>query len=248
LKLRLINALAVAALVVLGASAVRADDGHVGIGGSPTALDPGCGSSQGTTSVGGTIDDSCLVTSGLVTSITFAVLDSDTNGGLTVTSDNTDPTGFVGLTDLSNEIFPNNPQLAKFFSFLDWTTSGDCGGASGGSSDPTGTDTCTLNAPTFQSLPAGIQDSLPQIEAALAAWGIVPDGKCDAQDFIFGIPQGCYIVYDTPDSNSLFVGNVPYDVGTNGMPLISLPEPSTLALLLMGLGAIPFVRRRRLAN
>jgi len=253
------NALVVAALVCFGAGAVHADtlgDGHVGIGGS--GIDPNvptCGSLQGMTDGGGGIDSAneCQVAAGqLLTSITFAVENSSTitpsapNGGLTVSSP---------LLNLAGELFTGAlAPLAQSFSFLDWTETGDCTGQA----NPGGVDTCTLNAPT---LPTNM--TATQLENVLTSLGIINDGDCDADDFIFGIPGagqggnvpgsadpgGCYVTYSAPDNSpDSFAPNQKYDVATNGAPLQNLPEPGSLALLLVGLTSITFLRRRKVTE
>jgi len=258
--LKLMNALVVAALVCFGAGAVHADtlgDGHVGIGGS--GIDPNvptCGSVQGTTDAGGGIDDECQVAPGqLITSIVFAVENSSTitssapNGGLTVTSP---------LLNLAGELFTGAlAPLAPAFSFLDWTETGDCTGQY----NTGGVDTCTLNAPT---LPTNM--TVTQLENLLTSLGVINDGDCDADDFIFGIPgageggnppavpgaatnSGCYITYNAPDGTAdSFAPNQLFDVATNGAPLQNLPEPGSLALLLVGLTSITFLRRRKVTE
>jgi hypothetical protein len=238
--LKLKNFLAVAGLVVLGAAAVHADslgDGRLVIGGTPGGdPPPTCGSSQGTTDVNGGIDSVCEVGAGqLITSITFAIPDADTNGGLTIVS-------------------PLTSDFQGVLSFLDWTETGNCDGSS--DNNPGGIDACTLNAPV---LPTG--EGVTELENLFTKLGLINDGDCDADDFIFGIPgageggnsptgNGCDISYNTnsDSANQLFVGDAPFDLATNNLPLQSLPEPSSLAMLLVGLAGIPFLRRRRLAE
>ncbi len=243
--MKLMNALVVAAVICFAAGAVRADtlgDGRVGIGGGgidPTV--PICGSLQGTTDALGGFGSECLVGAGqLITTIVFAVENSSTitpsapNGGLTVTSALT--------SDFSGPL-----------SFLNWTESGDCNGQY----NTGGVDSCTLSAPT---LPTGTA-----LESLLTSLGVINDGNCDADDFIFGIPGaseggnvagsadpgGCYITYNAPDGTAdspNFAPNQLYDIAANNAPLQSLPEPGSLALLLVGLASITFLRRRRVTE
>jgi len=246
--LKLMNALLVTSLVCFAAGVVHADtlgDGHVGIGGGGVdPVVPTCGSLQGTTDALGGFDSECVVGAGqLITSIVFAVENSSTitptapDGGLTVTS-------------------PLTSDFSGALSFLNWTESGDCDGQY----NTGGIDTCTLSAPT---LPTGM--TITALESLLTAAGVINDGDCDADDFIFGIPGageggnvagsadpgGCYITYNAPDGTAdspNFTPDELYDLSTNGAPLKSLPEPSSLALLLVGLISITFLRRRRVTE
>jgi hypothetical protein len=226
-------------LVVMLAGAVRGDslpDGHIVVGGGNGSSNS-CNSFQGTTSVNGSIDTDCFVPPGeLATTITFAILDANTDGGLTVTS---------ALTT----IFPTTGPEA-WLDFLNWTETGNCFGAS--SANIGGIDSCTLTAPT---MPTG--QLFNQVEQALTNLGLINNGECISPwDFIFGIPgagvdgnsptKGCDILFNTPSDNSQnFADNVQYDISPNGTPLASLtPEPGVLCMLLIGLAGLALARRK----
>ena len=245
--LKLMNALLVTALVLFTVGVVRADDigggdSQVVLGGGPHGS-PSCTGFQATADGSGLIEDpdggpaGCAVDNGeFVTSITFAVPNADTLDGLTVTSPLT--TTFAGTA----------------LSFLDWTETGNCTGAEANTA-PGGIDVCTLTAPALPSGPPGTI-----ILADLTALGIINDGDCNTDDFIFGIPgggvngtplnEGCDITFATvagatDENTKAFVSGAVFDVsptGTGG--LVPFPEPGSLALLMLGLLTLPFLRRR----
>jgi len=103
-----------------------------------------------------------------------------------------------------------------------------------------GIDICTLAAPTTVS---------SAVIAALKALGDAytghNDGDCDLDDFVLGIPVGCDIKIDSvTGSAGLFVPGAPVGFSSNDNPLPSLPEPGTLALLLIGMTGLPLIRRK----
>ncbi|MGA8142992.1 MAG: PEP-CTERM sorting domain-containing protein [Candidatus Acidiferrales bacterium] len=154
----------------------------------------------------------------LTTQITFAALDVTTQGGLSCASN---------LTSLFNSSGP----LAQF----NWTgtTSNNAGGV----------DSCTFTAP---AIPTGW--TATQILNLLTAFGIVNDGDCDNDDFIFGIAAGCAINFNTNGNGTmLFTANAQGDISTNGAALIPFPEPSSLGLVGIGIVAL-LVGRRRFKN
>jgi hypothetical protein len=108
------------------------------------------------------------------------------------------------------------------------------------SHNPGGVDVCTLTAPTSVST---------AVIAALEALGDPykghSDGDCDLDDFVLGIVVGCDIKFDSAtDGSGFFAPNTPVGFAVNGDALPSLPEPGTLALLLVGLTGLPLVRRK----
>ena len=93
-------------------------------------------------------------------------------------------------------------------------------------------DFCTLTAPTTAPL---ISDG---------GTPVLNDHDCDADDFVLGIPGGCDITFTTPNPSQNFASHISFDVSTNNNSLAPLPEPATLTMLMMGLLALPFVRRK----
>jgi hypothetical protein len=107
---------------------------------------------------------------------------------------------------------------------------------------------CILTAPTMPT------DSVSAaILKLLTSLGVINDGDCDNDDFVFYIPVGCDIKFttdaigglpgDTPDQ--LFSGNAQLGSTTNGSNnFMPFPEPGVISLLFVGLAALPFARRR----
>jgi len=96
--LRALKLITVAAVLILASSVVRADglDGRVNVnGGGPGS--PACGSLQFFADVNGDFTVDCTTTAN-TTSITFAALDSQTNGGLSCLSNLT----MIGWTNSSS--------------------------------------------------------------------------------------------------------------------------------------------------
>jgi hypothetical protein len=228
---------AAAAVLLLGVSVARADsvgDGRVGVEPAPPGdPPPACGSNQFTASSGGTLSASCLVTGSEVTSVTIAVPQSESNGVLSVVSSLlTDVTGNVPSTIL------NLPGVDTFLSQFNWSES--CGTGTVGS---VATYECTLTAP---AQPTGA--ALKELDSLLTQAGIINDGNCDADDFIFGIPVGCAVNFTTPDSQDLLGPDATVDASTNGGPLAPItPEPGTFLLVSIGAFAMlpSFFRRNR---
>ncbi|MGB9244986.1 MAG: hypothetical protein WCC03_16665 [Candidatus Acidiferrales bacterium] len=235
------KALSVAAVILLGASIAHADgaDARVGVsGGSGSSGD--CTSFQLTTDSTGAIvtspDTECKVTGVNATSITVAspVGDTGTQPGLQVYS------------PLTTDVTANVPSwAAPFLAQFNWTET--C------PSSPTmigGTSAfeCTLTAPTMPTDPLSTL-----ILSELTKMGVINDGNCDSDDFVFYIPVGCDVKFttgaigdlpgDTPDQ--LFSQNAQLDAVSNGgTGFIPFPEPDAFSLLLIGVAGLPFLRRR----
>lgn len=109
--------------------------------------------------------------------------------------------------------------------------------------NPGGVDVCTFTAPT--SVSDETKDFLKKLKDPFTGKN---DGDCDLDDFVLGIPVNCGIHTNNfldgkSGAFSPFVGGAETGLGVNGA-LPSLPEPGTLALLLVGLTGLPFVRRK----
>jgi PEP-CTERM motif len=237
--LKLVNALVVAALVLFTAGVVHADDlggdsRIVIVPGDPPPL-PSCGSIQVAADSGGAISADCTVTgSAPATSITFAVPAADTLGGLSCDSVLSDDLNWAAATSTAT-----------------------IGGVA--------VDECTFTAPTkpttlggllaYLATPGGSAAYLYAATNDPGAGGFSTfnplgnDGDCDADDFMFGIPVGCDLGFNTPgvitNPTQLFVPDALADLSTTGTSgLVAFPEPGTLALMLLGLGSLVFMRRR----
>ncbi len=207
--------IAVAAVMILASSVVRADglDGRVNVnGGGPGS--PSCGSTQFFADQNGAFNVDCTTTVNTPV-ITFAALDSQTNGGLSCAS------------DLTSIFGPKTGPLQQF----NWTET---------TASANGVDSCTFTAP---AVPTGQGAAI--LLALLTDFGVINDGDCDLNDFVFGIAKGCDIIVNTNADNSmLFAKNAQLDLGVNGAPLLPLPEPTSLVLLASGLATLALGRRR----
>jgi hypothetical protein len=209
----------VLALVVFASSIVRADDTRVNMNGGPGGS-PTCGSNIAI-ATGGVLNADCEVKSiadggaGEVFTFSFEVNDSDTIGG--------------GLTCKS-----------KLTTFDGWT-------GTLSAHNPGGLDVCTVTAPTVVTMQTYINLMLlgdPYIGGPTLST-FHNDHDCDLDDFVLGIPVGCDLKIDnTAGGTSLFVAGAQVGFASDGSPLPSLPEPGTLALLLMGLTGLPMLRRK----
>jgi len=207
--LNLLKTLLVAAVLFVGAGVAHADgvDARVNVnGGGPGS--PTCGSFQFMADANGQFNVDCT-TPVIATSITFAALDSQTNGGLSCAS------------SLTSIFGPKTGMLQT----LNWTES---------TNSANGVDSCTFTAP---QVPTGQLATF--IMTLLTQFGVINDGDCDINDFIFGIAAGCDIKVNTNADGTLpFAPNAVADLAQNGAPLLPLPEPASLALLATGFGAL----------
>lgn len=214
--MRIVRMLSVVAVVLFAASIVRADDTQVNMGGGPGGSPP-CGSNLAAADGSGALTADCLVTNatGAVTTFSFEVLDANTIGG--------------GLTCVSN--------LASVDGWTGTLAAHNVGGI----------DICTLTAPTTVSLQTYWNLLLtgdPYLGGPTLST-FLNDGDCDLDDFVLGIPVGCDIKIDSvTGSAGLFTPGAPVGFASNNNPLPSLPEPGTLALLLIGLTGLPLIRRK----
>lgn len=219
-----------AGVLLFCAGVVHADsigDGRVGVQPAPPGdPPPSCnGSSQVSASTSGNVSYTCNVDGAKITSITVAVLGSESNGGLSLASPLT--------TNLSGDVpewVSDIPAVSQFFDDSVWSYSCTEGAI----------DECTLTAPQIPTTGAnGV------VYSGLNAFHLINDGDCDSDDFIFGIPTGCGIDFTTVDG--LPVGDdALVDISTNGAPLAPFtPEPSTAILFGLGiLAMVPFVLRQ----
>lgn len=213
--MRFLRVLFVVTLVISAAGVVRADDTKVNMGGGPGGS-PACGSNLAAVDGSGALTADCLVTSatGAVTTFSFEVLDSNTIGG-----------GLTCASDLSN---------------IGWTgtlTAHNLGGI----------DICTLTAPTvvsWQTYAYLLASGDPYLGGSTIQY-FHNDGDCDLDDFVLGIPVGCDIkITSATGSIGLFALGTSVGFAVNNNLLPSLPEPATLALLLLGLTGLPLLRRK----
>lgn len=212
--LRFFRFLAVAVLVLGTVGIVRADDTRVNMNGGPGGSPP-CGSNTANADNAGLLSADCLVTTANVTTFSFEVLDANTiGGGLTCGSKLTATDGWTGTLAAHN-----------------------IGGV----------DVCTVTAPSSVSLSTYINLFLlgdPYTGGPTLA-GFHNDGDCDLDDFVLGIPVGCDIqINSVTGGTGLFVSGTQVGLAVNGNSLPNLPEPGTLVLLLAGVSALPFLRRK----
>jgi hypothetical protein len=115
-------------------------------------------------------------------------------------------------------------------------------GPSGPVHNPGGIDVCTFTAPTTVST-----ETLNFLKSIGDPYKGHSDGDCDPDDFVLGIVVNCGIHNNngTPTSFSPFEPGSTAGFAVNGESLPSLlPEPSSISLLLLGLGGLPLVRRK----
>jgi hypothetical protein len=233
--LKLISAFVVAVLVLFAAGLAHADD--ISGGDSRIVIVPGdpppassCGGIQVTASGSGTISDTdCQVMGSAVTSIIFAVPTTDVLGG-----------------GLSCSLSVGGVALSS----IGWSSA-----SSVISVDGTSADECTFTAPKTLTPAAWLAVELTGDGVPLSYIGSskpYDDGDCDLDDFTLGIPVGCDIGISTPtgatiENTEAFTAGATVDLSGSGVTgLTAFPEPGTLAMLLIGLAPLVFLRRRAL--
>lgn len=232
----------VVGLALLAAGIASADglDPTLSMGGghgSPNCFGPGGVSFQGSTGATGTFSASCNNNGPVdLTSFSFDILAADAPGGITPTLNGL-LAPFAGVPLLSS---------------LDWTASCVQSGS---------VDICTAKQ---SSLVSGVESSLcstdfattcseldslsaAQMEAAdPGAFKTFNNDPCEDPIvyIVFGIIPGCDATVGTVPNGGSFVEDALFDIAPPGSTPASLPEPSSLALLLVGLSGLPFLRRR----
>jgi PEP-CTERM motif len=216
--LKLIQILTVAAVLAFGVSVAHADsggDGQPKLGGKGPGS-PDCGTFQGSADSTGAINADCTVTGTMASTIIFAAPNAQTSAN----------PNFLGLTCIAPQFLEEG-----------WTMTNSQVTMNG-----VLTDECTLTAPTASTVTA--QDIANSIKLSGGANSDEPD--CDWDDFVFGIPVGCDITITTAGDkpNQLFAPNASFDVSPSQGQLVPFPEPSTLMLLVFGLGGLAIVQRK----
>jgi hypothetical protein len=228
--LRLIKVLvAVAALAMFSAGVVRADDitggdSRIVIGTTPPGS-PTCTGFQSAANSDGTISADCTVEGSTSTNITF----------------------YVPTADLLPGPGQDTPSLSCQSSLqnIGWA-------ATSGSLDLAGVpvSTCTFTAPTSVSVSTYAYLLLSGDPYWGLPWTANNDGDCDLDDDVLGIPVGCDVSFSTPqgastDNGELFTDGAVFGFSPTGPGGITpFPEPTSLALLLVGLVPLAFLRRR----
>jgi hypothetical protein len=219
---KMLKFLSVAAMLILSVGVARADsggDGHAKLGASGPGS-PNCSSFQAQADQNGNINSDCTVTGQTATSIFFAVQNSQTSNNPKT----------LGLSCSA-------PQLTA----IGWTQNPTQQVMINGAL----VDECSFSAPTASQVT--IQDIANSIlESVLTPTG---NGNCNCNwnDFITGIPVGCDITITTQGNaqNQNFASNATYDVAPSQGQLIPFPEPGTILLLMIGLGAIVLYQKRQ---
>lgn len=224
------------AVMLLAAGVARADglDPVLVVGGGHGS--PGCVSYQAFTNTDGSLQGACNNTGSTdITSFSFEILAANVEGNGVIT-----PT----LDDLLAP-FANTPLSA-----LDWTAS--CA-ISGGIYTCTAMQStavanaesllCSTDFATVCSTLSSLSASQMELAdpGAFASYG--GDPCLDPLVYvIFGIIPGCDITASAATGS--FADDVAFDITPAGSTAASLPEPSSLSLLLIGLSGLPFLRRR----
>lgn len=234
--MKLINALVVAALVLFAAGVVHADDTSGGdsrivIGTTPPGSPPCTGFSTTATSGGLFLEagdnDRCTVGGAPSTSITFATPAADVLGGALTCS-----------STLS-------------------TVDGWSAKSATVTIDGESVDECTFTAPTSVTMATylallGTEDPIPFKYVFDPPPTPYNDGDCDLDDLTLGVPVDCDITFDSPKGATIgdteaFTSDAAVEVSPTGPSGITpFPEPGSLALLLVGLIPLAFMRRRAL--
>jgi hypothetical protein len=225
--------LTVAALILASAWAAKADGIDPvlkmgGGGGSPPCVSNGV-SYQATTDSSGGIDLSngaCVNNTGeVITSFSFDILCLEVPGCV--------PGGSTGITPrldcLLAPFQAGCPSADPEDVSKDWTVS--CTQIDGGT-----IDSCTASKP-----PSQCED-----ECETSSEGNEGDECTNFFPYIqFGVLPGCDLSVSTVTDGGTFDPNSPFDIVPDGVTPASLvPEPASLAMLLFGLGGLPFLRRR----
>ena len=195
--------------------------------GSPGCVQNGV-SFQGTANNSGGISGLCENNSGaVITRFSFGILSSNAPGGIT-----------AQLDCLLAPFQAGCPNADSEETFLDWTVS--CTTANGGS-----IDTCIasrsddLEGQCEQFLGSACDESAPEGDAKNCA---------DFRFYVFfGVLEGCDLSANTVPEGGTFVSDAPFDIVPEGVtraPLEAAPEPRSWSMLLLGLGGLPFLRRR----
>jgi len=232
--LKLFRVLGVVGLFFFAAGILHADslgDSRIVMGGGTDPSDPSCTAFHSSAdSTGAIVSGDCTVAAGpAATAVVFATPAADVLGGALTCSSNLTNIGW-------------NPSGAPVSGLPGWyqASTATIGGVA--------VDECSFTAPSSVSdttkyyLKHTIHDPYKGYN----------DGDCDLDDFVLGIPAGCDITFSTPsgatgeDGNEeLFAENAVFDVsGTGTGGLLPFPEPGTLALTLLGLVTLPFLRRK----
>lgn len=216
--MKLFKILCLAALLAFGVNTALADsggDGQPKLGGAGPGS-PDCGSFQATANSAGAINADCTVTGTMATTIFFAAPNAETSAN----------PNQLGLTCQA-------PQLLA----IGWTQNANVQTTINGVL----VDECSFTAPTT----ATAQDIANANK--LVGSGAPDEPDCDWDDFILGIPVGCDITVTTAGNkpNQLFAPNASFDVAPTSPQLIPFPEPGTLVLLVIGVGGLAIVQRKR---
>lgn len=228
--MKLINALVVAALILFAANAVRADDttddgdSRVVIATTPPGSPP-CTGFQGLTNSNGTISADCTVEGSTSTTFTFYVPTAD----------------LLAAPGSATPSLSCQSDLQK----IGWT-------ATSGSTVLGGVpvSTCTYTAPTSISGATYLYLLLSGDPYFGPPTKDYSDGDCDLDDDLLGIPAGCDVTFSSPKGAStsngeVFAADAYFGFSPTGASgEIPFPEPGSLALLLVGLLPLAFLRRR----
>ncbi|MGD1211172.1 MAG: PEP-CTERM sorting domain-containing protein [Candidatus Acidiferrales bacterium] len=216
--MKLLKVLGAVGLTLFAVGVVRADstggDSRIVLGGGPGGS-PSCSSFQASADSSGVIaNGDCIVTGTTATVVAFATPAADVLGGALTCSSN--------LTNIG------------------WNPSGTSQVTIGGIL----VDECLFTAPSSVS-DATIDYLKYVIHDPYRGHN---DGDCDLDDFVLGIPVGCDITSNTVSGatgTDLFAADAVFDVAPTTADFVTFtPEPGSLALLMLGLVTLPFLRRK----